>query len=262
MLPLNWHQLLTLFLWTAPHAFLGVLVVVFYKRRLYREFPCFFAYVLYEMAEFILLSVLLIARQRVTDEQYMYAYYATLMVSVALRFGVIDEVAGHLFRESPFLKVAARRALQLITVLLLAIGVVLAVYAPGDNSIRWVAGMSVINRGAAMIQSGLLLCLLLSSRYLGLSWRRPALGITLGLGILTSVDLAIYAVRAGLSSNAWGLYLDLLRTSTYFVCISIWIGGFLAPEPEPASIAVIPHDVIPHDEVETWNKEFRHLLRH
>ena len=235
---------------------LGLLAIILCKRRLYRDFPCFFAFVLYEIAEFILLFALR-SVPSVTEEKYMYAYYATLMLSIILCFGVIDEVSRDLFCESQFLKAAARRSLQCVTGLLLVVGVLLAVYAPGDNSVRWIAGVSIVNRGAAMVQCGLLLCLLLFSRFLGLSWRRPAFGITLGLGILTSVDLAIRAVRTEFSSGIWVPYLDLLATSSYLVCVSIWIGYLLVPEPKPASLAVVPDD----DEVETWNREFQQLLR-
>lgn len=234
---------------------LGLLAVILCKRRLYRDFPCFFAFVLYEIAEFILLFALR-SVPRVTEEKYMYAYYATLMLSIILCFGVIDEVSRNLFRESQFLKAAARRSLQCVTGLLLVVGVLLAVYAPGDNSVRWIAGVSIVNRGAALVQCGLLLSLLLFSRFLGLSWRRPAFGITLGLGILTTVDLAIRAVRTEFSSGAWVPYLDLLATGTYLICVSIWIGYLLVPETKLASLTVVPHD-----EVETWNREFQQLLR-
>ena len=253
MLRIHWYRLLLLFLWTTPHVLLGVLAVVLCKRRLYREFPCFFAYVLYETAEFILLFAL---RTRVTGERYAYAYCATLLLSIAVRFGVIDEVSKDLFRKSQFLKVATRRSLQCVTGLLLVVGVLLAAYAPGDNSVRLIAGVSVVNRGAAMVQCGLLLSLLIFSRFLGLSWRRPAFGITLGLGVLSSVDLAAYAVRAEFT-DAWVPYLNLLITGTYLVCVSIWIGYLLVPELKPASL-----EVLPHEEVETWNREFQHLLRH
>src|ERR1035437_1331228 len=101
MLPLNWHKALLLFLWISPHVLLGVVAVIFYKRRLYREFRCFFAYVLYEIAEFILVFTLY-SVQGTARKQYAYAYSATLLFSIALRFGVIDEVAKDLFRESQF----------------------------------------------------------------------------------------------------------------------------------------------------------------
>jgi len=254
MLPMNWHKVLSLFLWISPHVLLGVLVVVLCKRRLYREFPVFFAYVLYEIAEFTLLFVLYSIPG--AGKQHAYAYCATLLLSIALRFGVIDEVSKDLFRESQFLKASARRSLQCITGLLLGMGVLLAVYAPGDNSARWYAGIFVVNRGAAMVQCGLLLSLLLFSRFLGLSWRRPAFGIALGFGVLTSVDLAFSALRAEFASDVAREFLNLLITGTYLVCVLIWIGYSLAPELELAS----PKDV-PPDEVETWNRELQQLLK-
>ncbi len=253
---MNWHKTLSLFLLISPHVLLGVLAVILYKRRLYREFPCFFAYVLYEIAKFIPLFALY-SVEGTTGKPYAYAFSATLMISIALRFGVIDEVSKDLFRESQFLKVSARRSLQCVTGLLLVIGILFAVYAPGDNSVKWYAGVFVVNRGAAMVQCGLLLALLLFSRFLGLSWRRPAFGIALGLGILTSVDLATHAVRVEFASAAAAEYLNLLVTGTYFVCVSIWTGYLLAPELEPTSVAVVSRD-----EVETWNTELQRLVRH
>ncbi len=257
---MNWHRLLLLFLWTTPHVLLGVLAVVLCKRRLYREFPCFLAYVFYEIAEFILLFTLylfaLYSVAGVTANQYAYAWSATLPFNIALRFGVIDEVCKDLFRDSQFLKAAARRSLLCVTGLLLGVGVLLAVYAPGDTSVKWFAGVSVVSRGAAMIQCGLLVSLLLFSRFLGVTWRRPAFGIALGLGVLTSVYLANYALRAEFTGKVAAGFLSLLTTGTFLVCVSIWIGYSLAPEPEPASLTFVPHD-----EVETWNTELQQLLR-
>jgi len=252
MLPMNWPRLLSLFLWISPHLLLAVVAAIICKRRLYREFPCFFAYVLYEIVESIMLFVLRTVPS-VTGEQYAYAYYATLFLSIALRFGVSEEVSKDLFRESMLLKVAARRSLRCVTGFLLVVGVLIAVYAPGDISVRLVAG-SIVSRGAAMVQCGLLLALLLFSRFLGLSWRRPAFGVVLGLGVLTSVDLAIYALRTEFSSAVWVPYLNLAMTGAYLVCVSIWIGYLLAPEPQPAFVS--------RDEVETWNSELQQWIRH
>lgn len=250
---MSWHKALPLFLWISPHLLLGLVAVLVWRRRLYRDFPCFFAYILYEITEFILLFTL---RSMASREAYAYVFSAALLPSIALRFGVIDEVSKDLFRKSDFLKTAARRLLQCVAGLLLIMGVLLAVYAPGDSSARWHAGVYVVNRAAAMVQCGMLLSLLLFSRFLGLSWRRSAFGITLGLGILTSVDLATSALRAEFTGDITREFLNLMITGASFICVLIWIGYLLAPEPEPASLAALPHD-----EVETWNTEFQHLLR-
>jgi hypothetical protein len=253
---MDWHRFVALLLWISPHVLLGVLAATLCKLRLYRKFPCFSVYVLYEIANFVLLFVMR-SVPSVTETQYVYVYYATLIVSVVLRFGVISEVARDLFREPQFLMVSAKRSLQCMQALLLVMGVLFAIYAPGHNSVRWLGGISVVNRGAAMAQCGLLLALLLLSRFVGVSWHRPAFGITLGLGILTSVDLAIYALRAEFAGNSLVPYLDFMRTGTYLICVLIWIGYLLAPEPQQASLTVASSD-----EVETWNRELRHLVKH
>jgi hypothetical protein len=107
-----------------------------------------------------------------------------------------------------------------------------------------------------MVQCGLLLSLLLLSRFLGLTWRRPAFGITLGLGILASVDLATAALRAEFTSDAAREFLNLLTTGTYLVCVLIWIAYLLVPDRR----AVTP-TVVHHDEVEVWNRELQHFLK-
>ncbi len=252
---MSWPGVLSLFLWISPHVLLGVVALVLYKRRLHRELPSFFVYVLYEIVESVMLFALR-SIPSVTGEQYAHAFYATLFLSIALRFGVIEEVSTNLFRESMLLKVAARRSLLCVTGLLFVTGVLIAVYAPGDISVRLVAG-SIVSRGMAMVQCGLLLALLLFSRFLGLSWHRPALGIVLGLGVLTSVDLAIYALRTEFGSTVWVPYLNLAMTGTYLVCVSIWIGYLLVPEPQPAFLTVVSRD-----DVESWNTELQLWIRH
>ena len=209
MLSMHWYRLLALFLWIAPHVLLGVLAAVIYKRRLYREFPGFFVYVLYTIGVFILLIVMHYLPS-VTENQYSYAYYATLLPSVALRFGVIGEISRYLFRESPFLQKTTRRSLQCVTGLLLVMSILLAIYAPGNNNV-WIDRAIVVNRGAAMIQAGLLVSLLLFSRFLGLSWRRPAFGIALGPRGLSPTSISRFP-RFGRHWPAarWANYLDLL----------------------------------------------------
>lgn len=245
------------FLWVTPHVLLTVLAAVIWTRRLYRQFPCFFAFVLCEIGEFILLFALRFV-PGVNGEQYAYVFSATLLLSIALVFGVIDEVSKDLLRESLFLKVAARRLLQSLGGLLVVMGVLLAVYAPGNHSVKWQAGVFVVNRGAAMVQCGLLLASLLFSRFLGLTWRRPAFGITLGLGILTTVNLATSALRAELATDAARDFLNLLTTGTYLVCVSLWLRYLLVPETELAALpTIVPHN----NEVEIWNKELQHFLK-
>src|SRR5215813_1436397 len=199
---MTWERLLTFIFWISPHAILAIVAAVVYQRRLYREFPFFLLYTIYEIAAFILLY-LLNSMRRVTDTQYIYAFIATLGISIVLRFGVIREVFEDLLRDHEFLKVTATRGLRWAKVVLILIGIASALYASGDEGARLVGGLTVISRGVAIIQCGLLLYVMCFSRLLGLSWRTYAFGIALGLGVLSAVDLSTSALRVYLSGVAW-----------------------------------------------------------
>jgi len=242
-------------LWISPHLLLAIVAALIYRRRLYREFPFFLFYALYEIGAFALLYALN-AIPSVTAKQYTYAFMATLAISIALRFGVIKEVSEDLFREHPALKATARQSLRWSKALLALIGVACAAYAPGEDGVRLIGGLAVISRGVAIIQSGLLVFLLGFARLFGLSWRGYAFGIALGLGVLSSVDLATSAIRAQVSGEQWAGALNLLTTGSYLICALIWLGYILAPERKSSVVANVSGD-----EVDDWNRELQRWLR-
>ncbi|MFY9559029.1 MAG: hypothetical protein WAQ52_02230 [Terriglobales bacterium] len=242
-------------LWISPHLLLAIVAILIYKRRLYREFPFFLLYTLYEIGAFVLLYGLN-SVPSVTAQQYTYAFMVTLAISIALRFGVIKEVSEDLFREHPVLKVTARQSLRWSKALLVVIGIACAAYAPGEDGVRLIGGLAVISRGVAIIQSGLLVFLLGFARFFGLSWRGCAFGIALGLGVLSSVDLATSAIRAQVASEEWARALNLLTTGSYLICALIWLGYLLAPERKPSILSNVSRD-----EVDDWSQELQRWLR-
>ena len=252
---MNWYSPLLFFLWISPHLLLTVVAILIYKRGLYREFPFFLLYALYEIVTFALLCGLNYLPS-ITAKQYTYTFMATLALSIALRFGVIKEVSEDLFREHPVLKETARQSLRWSKALLALIGIACAAYAPGEDGVRLIDGLAVISRGVALIQSGLLVFLLGFARFFGLSWRGYAFGITLGLGVLSSVDLATSAIRAQGVGEEWARTLNLFTTGSYLICALIWLGYILAPERKPSVVANVSGEA-----VEDWNRELQRLLR-
>src|ERR1700760_2624017 len=94
------HSFLWHYLWLAPHAFQVVIFVVMIRRRLYREFPVFFAYLLYEAIQGFVLFVL-DHLSSVTASQYWTVNWIGSFGSIALRFGLIWEIFSHVFRPYP-----------------------------------------------------------------------------------------------------------------------------------------------------------------
>jgi hypothetical protein len=251
---MDWHRLLSFCLWVSPHALLAVVAVLIYRRRLYREFPVFLVYTLYEIVEFVVLFTL-VCIPSITGRQYAYAYLATLVFSIALRFGVVEEVVENLFRDHQFLKALPNRQLRWIKIVLASAALLFAAYAPANGD-RLMGGVFMASRGVAMIQCGLLLFLLCFSRFFGLSWRNYAFGIAFGLGILSTADLATFALRAELGAESWTPFLNTLTTGSYLVCVLVWLGYLPAPERKPALLPSVPAK-----ELEDWNSELQQLLR-
>jgi hypothetical protein len=93
------------------------------------------------------------------------------------------------------------------------------------------------------------------SRLLGLSWRGFAFGIALGIGVLSSVDTAAYAIRAQGVAEEWARALNLLTTGSYLICSLIWLGYILAPERKTSAV-----EGVSGEEVDNWNRELQRWL--
>lgn len=249
---MDWHRLLFFCLWISPRALLAVVAALLCRRGMHRHFPVFLIYVLYQIIELVVLFILN-ASPSVTGQQYAYAYGASLVLSIALRFGVIEEVVENLFRDHQFLKALPMRHLRWIKIVLATAALVLAVYVPATGN-KLMGGVYMASRGAAMIQCGMMLFLLCFSHFFGLSRRNYAFGIAMGLGILATTDLATFALRAQLSES-WTAVLNNLAAASFLVSALVWLGYLLAPERKPVLATVSAKDL------EGWNSELQQLLR-
>jgi hypothetical protein len=214
-LRLVWNYLLI-----APHLLLVVVLVALLRRRLYRQFPMFFSYV---VAEIVQAAVILpmIFSPSTTNYEYAVAYGIGLAVSTALRFGVIHEIFAHMFRNYSMLNRFGKPVFRWTTVGLLLASLALAAYAGGHDPNRLMFIVNVLDRVASIMQCGLLIGLFLFSASLGLSWRSYLFGIALGLGVFASVELVASAIRSE-TGYVYNTYLNYLTMATYHCCVLVW----------------------------------------
>jgi hypothetical protein len=251
----HWYKLLLFYLWIAPHLLLAVVAVFLLKRRLYTNFPVFTVYTCYEIAEFVLLLAIAVTGLN-KGALFLHVYLVTLGISTALRFGVLQEVFNNIFREHVQLHALARVSLRWTTGFLLATAVLGAIFAFAQTSDSAIADVAWLGRGIALIQCGLVLFLLLFSRLFGVSLENYVFGIALGFGILSSVELANWALHTGNLTDSVARTLNLLPTGGYHVAVLVWIGYLVAP----ARKVLQPTDV-PVGEVDQWNRELERFLR-
>ncbi|HVN22046.1 MAG TPA: hypothetical protein VMU05_24885 [Dongiaceae bacterium] len=134
----------------------------------------------------------------------------------------------------------------------------LAGFAHGDNPIRLISGVHLLDQTVFVIQSGLILFLFLLAAYFHLQWDRVSFGILLGLGISACEHLAIWAIIANASpSEHTRTLLDLLGMATFHICVLIWFYYLLVPE-KVVRKSVVP---LPENNLAMWNRELERLLQ-
>jgi hypothetical protein len=244
----HWYKFVLYYLWIAPHAFLVVVPLLMFLRRLHRKFPLFFVYTLYETLGFLLRFATYLVGHGLGGV-YRYVFLVSAAGSTALRFGIIQEIFNNVFHDYPRLMGIARASMRWITGILLVFAVLLALHSSAAVSDNLLAGIMLLDRSIVIIQAGLLLFLFLFSRIFGLSWRSYTFGIALGFGIFASTELAYWAVRlTDLSEHSKDL-LDLLPTGSYHVSVLVWLGYLVAAE-KPVGAAAPPAP-----EIDQWSGE-------
>ena len=251
----HWYKFLLFYLWIAPHVLLAVVAVLLLIRRVHTDFPAFFLYAWYEIAECVLLFAIAVTGLN-KGAWYMRAYLVTLTMGTALRFGVIQEIFNNVFRETGHLDALARISLRWTTGFLLVVVVLCAIFGSGQTSDNLIAGLAWLGRGAAIIQCGLVVFLFAFSGLFGLSLQSYVFGIALGFGILSSVELANWALHTGNLTDSMSRALNLLPTGGYHVAVLLWLGYLVAP----ARKILRPSDV-PVGEVDQWNRQLERFLQ-
>jgi hypothetical protein len=239
------------YLLIAPRILLVVVLVVLVRRKLYRQFPIFFAYVVEEIVQSVM--IWLIESPSTSQKEYAIAYSLAFAVSTAFRFGVLHEIFANIFRNYAGLHRFGTPLFRWLTVGLLSVAFVLAAFT-GAYADQLMFVVHLFDRTASILQCGLLVGLFLFSSHLGLSWRSHVFGIALGLGIIASANLAASAIRSQTGATYY-VALNYLVMVVYHFSVLLWIFYLFAPERSYSPTALPQHDL------ETWNLELERLLK-
>ena len=171
-------------------------------------------------------------------------------------FKVIYEVFLDVFRPYHTLKdLGSVLFMWAGLVMLLVAGVVAASSSTNEQGPLWQAVMTG-QRCVRVIQVGLIIFLLVFSKYLGVSRKQHSFGIALGFGLFASVELMLVALRAGgyLTENL----ASLANMAAYNGTILIWLtyvvsksearvvsGAMLMSQRWDQSLTDIQHPVAP-----------------
>jgi hypothetical protein len=252
------HSLLWHYLWLGPHFLQVALAILLWRRGLYKVFPVFFTYVIFEAAEEFTLYAMDILPW-VPWQTWWFAFCVGLIIEGALKLGVIGELFSHLLRSRPAISKVSTQLITLAGSILVFLAVLAAAYAPIDHSQPvWTYRGYVLLQSFYIVEGGLALFLFLFVAYSKLTWDRKDFGIALGFGILFCEHMATWSIMASkaLPSTHYAWF-DFLNLATYHICVLIWCYYLLVPQKKPTTSAVS----LPEDNLAAWNRELERLIQ-
>lgn len=226
-------------LWFAHPVLQAALVGIMLWRKLHRTFPLFFSYLVFQIAVFALTFPLRGARFYTI---FFYVYWATTAISVILGFRVIHEIFLDVFRPYHTLRDLGSVLFKWAGLVMLLVAGVVAASTASASEDPFPTGIMTLQRSVRVVQIGLILFLLVFSRYLGTNWRQKSFGIALGFGAFAGIELSLVALSAS-NSNVFGQILtSFINMVAYNLTILTWTGYMLVKSParEPATYMLRP----------------------
>jgi hypothetical protein len=211
------YYLLLNALWIAHPVLQSVVAAAMIRRKLYKTFPFFFAYVLAQILIFAVLYPIYKPEFRVL---FFNLYWITTAISVVLGFKVIHEIFVDIFRPYHTLRDMGSVLFKWAGLVMLLVAGVTAASNPVALSEPLVQAILTLQRSVRVIQFGLVLFLLFFSKYLGISWRQRSFGVALGFGGFAFAELALIALRSGMYLSE--PLMNLVNMSAYNSAIVTW----------------------------------------
>ena len=206
-------------LWIAHPVLQLAVAAVMFRRKLHRAFPVFFAYILCQVLIFATVFPIFL---KGSYEHFFYVYWICTGLSLAIGFKVIHEIFLDVFRPYHTLQDLGSVLFKWSALVMLLVASIVAAASPANEQGALVQAILTVQRCVRVTQVGLILFLLVFSRYLGVSWRQHSFGIALGFGSFASAELVWVALRAvGYMSET---AVSLANMACYNCAVLTWLG--------------------------------------
>ncbi len=227
-----------LYLWVAPHLLLPVVAALMLRKGSYKDFPIFFAYLLFEFLEFSLLFTMYCVR--VSAPLYVKVDLFSRAGSIALHFGILHELFAAPMARGIVTSREVGRILNWITIVVIAMASVFIAALFHDSLGRYVIHTYVVIEPLNIAQCGLLALVFLWYRSLGLKMPPLAFGITVGMGLAIALEPLILALRNLVAIENY-LLVGMLEMASYHLAVLVWLYYAWIRERFPAdSTAALP----------------------
>jgi hypothetical protein len=220
---------IVLYLWCAQPILQSVVAAILWRRKLHKRFPVFFLFLWAQVAIFAVIFPLWLGGNYTwftgNYKLYFGLFWLGEAVNAVLGFKVIHEIFLDVFRPYHTLKDLGTLLFKWAGVVMLLVSVVVAFSNSFDQS-PLVHAVTTLQRSVRIVQLGLILFLLLFSRFLGVSRKQVSFGISLGFGLFAGVELLLMALNSGgfVKQDIF----NLINMVTYNLAIFVWLGYSLS----------------------------------
>ncbi len=182
-------------LWFAQPVLQVAVAIVVWHRKLYKQFPIFLAFLLTQVGVFVI-TYPIFTFYGMNDKRYFWLYWLSQVLNAVLSFKIIHEVFLDVFRPYHALKDLGTPVFKWAGLVMVLVSVVVA-SSNSFNQDPVVHAVRTLQCSVRLVQFGLILFLLLFSRFLGVSRKQLSFGIALGFGISAGVELMLLAMQTG-----------------------------------------------------------------
>jgi hypothetical protein len=210
-------------LWCLTPIFMSVTAVFLCRRRLQKEFPYFFNYVIFQILSFLVEFPLR------NWPNYYYVYWTVQALSVVVSFAVLLEIFRDAFRPYEALRDLSIILFRWCALVVLLLGGMWAITSWRQNQVDNITNaIYLIDRSVRLMQCGLVLFMLLFSEYLGIRRRNLLFGISVGFGFFAAVNML---VMTALSHHSYFSKSTLSRINAiaYVISTLIWLAYAALP---------------------------------
>ena len=215
-----YSHLTTFILWFAQPLLQVAVAIVVWRRKLHKLFPVFTAFLLTQIGIFAI-TYPVYAIYGISNKWYFGLFWLSQALNAVLNFKIIHEVFLDVFRPYHALKDLGTPVFKWAGLVMLLVAVVVAASNSNDQDPVTHAVLT-LQRSVRLIQFGLILFLILFSRFLGVSRKQVAFGVALGSGFSGGVQLILLAMHSG------GLVrqgtLNMIDMLCYDVALLVWLG--------------------------------------
>src|SRR6202790_2759437 len=216
---MTWYShSVVLYLWCAQPILQSVVAVILWRRKLPKQFPVFFLFLIAQDVNFAVIFPLWLTGNHT---MYFWLFWLGEAVNAVLGFKVIHEIFLDVFRPYHTLKDLGTLLFKWAGVVMLLVSVVVA-FSNSFDHYPLVHAVTTLQRSVRVVQLGLILFMLLFSRFLGVSRKQVSFGISLGFGLFAGVESMLMALNSGGFVKQDNF--NLINMVTLILAILVWIG--------------------------------------